>query len=246
MGVANVDSAALEPARRFASGKNRESFMILYGSPLSPFVRKVGIFAAEKGITLEHNRRIGPQSPDPEFRAVSPFGQIPGFRDGDYTLCDSSAIVAYLEAGHPEPNLIPAEAKARGRTIMFDEFADVRFFGCGRKLFWNRVVAPLFMNMPGDTATADQAEATELPPLLAYMETIIPASLFLVEDRLTLADIAVASPMVNLLHAGVTIDADMYPRLAAYRDAMFARPSFAATIAAETASIQKARTAAAA
>ncbi len=220
--------------------------MILYGSPLSPFVRKVSIFAAEKGISLEHNRRIGPQSPDPEFRAASPFGQIPALRDDDYTLCDSSAIVAYLEALHPEPNLIPTEAKARGRTIMFDEFADVRFFGFGRQVFWNRVVAPLFMNMPGDLAAADRAEATELPPLLAYLETIIPDSLFLVEDRLTLADIAVASPMVNLHHAGVAIDAGTHPRIAAYRDSMFARPSFAATIATETASIEKARAAAAA
>lgn len=220
--------------------------MILYGSSLSPYVRKVVIFAAEKGITLEHNRRIGPLDMNPEFREVSPFGQIPGFRDGDYTLCDSSAIVAYLEAKHPEPNLIPTEAKARGRTIMFDEFADIRIFGCGRKMFWNRVVAPLFMRMPGDPAAAAAAEANELPPILAYLDRIVPDSLYLVEDRLTLADIAVASLLVNLQHAGAAIDAGKYPRLAAYRDAMFARPSFAATIAVETASIQKARAATAA
>lgn len=220
--------------------------MQLYGSPLSPFVRKVVLFAAEKGITLDHNRRIGPQSFDPEFREVSPFGQIPGFRDGDYTLCDSSAIVAYLEAKYTEPNLIPTEAKARGLAVMFDEFADIRLFGCGRKMFWNRVVSPLFMGKPGDLTAADAAEADELPPILAYIDRIMPDSLFLVEDRLTLADIAVASPLVNLLHAGVDIDADKHPKLAAYQTAMFARPSFAATIAAETASIEKARAAAAA
>ena len=41
---------------------------------------------------------------------------------------------------------------------MNDEFADIRIFGCGRKMFWNRVVAPLFMRMPGDPAAAAAAE----------------------------------------------------------------------------------------
>ena len=48
--------------------------------------------------------------------------------------------------------------------------------------------------------SADKAECEELPPLLDYLESVIPESGFLVEDRLTLADIAVASPFVNFRH----------------------------------------------
>ena len=85
---------------------------------------------SEKGIELE----VKPTSvadPDPDFRAASPFGKMPAFSDGDYRLADSSAIIHYLEAKHPEPNLIPTEPRARGRTIWFDEFADTILFACG-------------------------------------------------------------------------------------------------------------------
>src|SRR3546814_8676944 len=62
-------------------------------------------------------------------------------------------------------------------------------------LFFNRIVAPKFLGREGDLAAADVAEKDELPKLLAYLEGAIPAPGFLVGDRLTLADLAVASPL---------------------------------------------------
>ncbi|RYF98192.1 MAG: glutathione S-transferase family protein, partial [Caulobacteraceae bacterium] len=50
--------------------------MILYGSSISPFVRKVLAFAAEKGVTLEH-KPLGLGSQDPGFLAASPFRRMP-------------------------------------------------------------------------------------------------------------------------------------------------------------------------
>ena len=88
--------------------------MILYGSSLSPYVRKVLAFAAEKGIELELKPTgAAPGQPSEDFLEASPFRKMPAFRDGDYTLADSSAIVHCLEATHPEPSLIPADAKLR-------------------------------------------------------------------------------------------------------------------------------------
>ena len=69
--------------------------MTLFHNTLSPFVRKVMAYGAEKGIALEL-KGVNPGSPDPEFRDCSPFGKIPGFRDGDFAISDSSAIVAYI------------------------------------------------------------------------------------------------------------------------------------------------------
>jgi len=212
--------------------------MIIYGSSLSPFVRKVLAYTSEKGIAVE----VKPTSPgdqDPDFRAASPFGKMPGFSDGDFRLADSSAIIHYLEAKHPEPNLIPTEPKARGRTIWFDEFADTILFGCGRKMFFNRIVSPRFIGCEGDLAEADAAERDELPPILAYLETQIPESRYLVEDRLTLADIAVASPFANLRHLGVAVDAAKYPKVARYADAILSRPSFAPWVAREAAFLER-------
>jgi glutathione S-transferase len=212
--------------------------MIVYGSSLSPFVRKVLAFAAEKGIEIEL-KPSGLGNKDPEFLEASPFGKMPGLRDGDFAISDSSAIVAYLEAVKPEPNLIPTEPRARARTIWFDEYSDTILFACGGKLFFNRIVAPRFLGQPGDEAIAAKAECEELPPLLDYLENVIPASGFLVEDRLTLADISVASPFVNLIHLGVGVDGARHPKLKAYVEAILARPSFAPWIEKETAFLER-------
>jgi glutathione S-transferase len=158
--------------------------MIVYGSSLSPFVRKVLAFAAEKGVEVEY-RPVGLGERDPGFREASPFGKIPGFRDGDFAISDSSAIVIYLEAVKPDPNLIPTDPKARARTIWYDEFADTILTACGAKMFFNRIVAPRFLGREGDLAAADAAEADELPPILDYLETVVPEDGFLVEDRVT-------------------------------------------------------------
>ena len=208
--------------------------MKLFGSTMSPFVRKVVAFAAEKAIDLELVP-VGIGDPNPEFRAVSPFGKMPALADGDYGLADSSAIIHYLEARFPDPELIPADPKLRGRTIWYDEFADTLLFACGGKMFFNRVVAPRFLGREGDLAVADAAERDELPPLLDYLESVIPDSGYLVDDRLTLADIAVASPFANFAHCGVKLDAARYPRTVAYTQASLARPSFADSVARETA-----------
>jgi glutathione S-transferase len=71
--------------------------------------------------------------------------------------------------------------------------------------------------------------------VLAYLETAIPTSGFLVEDRITLADLAVATGFVNLAHIGCPVDAAAYPRTAAYVSAILARPSFAPWVAREKA-----------
>lgn len=212
--------------------------MIVYGSSMSPFVRKVLAFGAEKGLELEH-KPLGLGSEDPEFVEASPFRKIPGFRDGDFAICDSSAIVTYLEAVKPEPALIPAEAKARARTIWYEEFADTILMSAGRTLFFNRVVAPRFLGRPGDLAAADKAQSEELPPIFDYLERTIPESGYLVEDRLTLADIAVASPFANLDYVGAAPDPALHPRLTAYVGAILDRPSFASWIARERAFLER-------
>ncbi len=203
--------------------------MIVFGSTLSPYVRKVMVFGAEKGLELEL-QPAGMGRGGPEFMAASPFGKMPGFKDGDFLISDSSAIVAYLDAKYPEPNLIPAEPQARARTIWFDELADTIMMAAGSAIFGQRFVRPRVLKMECDHDAADAAERDLMPPILAYLEGAIPESGFLVDDRLTLADIAVASPLATLGCIGVTVDSATYPRLAAWVASMHARPSFAAII----------------
>ena len=213
--------------------------MILYGSTLSPFVRKTVAFLREKGLDFDL-QPTGLPTPTPEFCAASPFRKMPAMVDGDYSLCDSTAICHYLEAKYPEPSLIPPEPKALGKVIWFDEFSDTIMAACGAKMFFNRVVAPRFMGRQGDEAAADAAERDELPPILDYVETAVPdGEGYLVGDRLTLADIAMASPFVNLSHLAVQLDEARYPKTVAYVQRILSRPSFAPLIEKEIALMQR-------
>lgn len=200
--------------------------MIIYGSVVSPFVRKLLGYLGEKGLEFDL-KGVGVGDPDPAFRAASPLGKMPAMADGDFTLADSSAIIHYLEAKHPKPALIPIDPQDRGRVIWWDEFGDTVFAACSGKMFFNRIVAPKFMGRAGDLAAAATAEQEELPKLLAYLESAIPASGFLVGDRFTLADLAVASPLMNLRHCGVSLDAATYPKIAAWSETILSRPSLA-------------------
>lgn len=205
--------------------------MILYGSPISPFVRKVLVYAAEKGIELDLVP-VGIGDPHPDFNACSPFRKMPALRDGDFGISDSTAIVTYLETRMPEPGLIPTDAESRARVVWFDEFADTIVAPATGKIFFNRIVAPRFMKKEGDEAVAKQGEA-ELGPIYDYLEGIVPPSGFLVGDAFSLADITAATSFVNAAHCGIVPDAAKYPRLTAYLAAIHGRPSYAACIARE-------------
>jgi glutathione S-transferase len=208
--------------------------MIIYGSSLSPYVRKVLAFAAEKGIEFDL-QPTGFPNHSPEYLEASPFRKMPALRDGDYTLPDSTAIVHYLEAKHPDPELIPSEPKLRGKTIWYEEFADTILVACGAKIFFNRIVAPRFMRRPGDLEAAEQAELNDLPPILDYLEKILPTDDgFVVGDRLTLADIAIAGPFANFRHTQTKVCPEKYPRTVAYVDRILARPSLAQWVERET------------
>jgi glutathione S-transferase len=165
---------------------------------------------------------------------------MPGFRDGDYMLADSSAIIHYLEAKYPDRPLIPAEPKLRGKTIWFEEFADTVLVACGGKIFFNLIVAPRFLGIPGDPEAARQAELNDLPPVLDYLESVAPGDGgYLVGDSLTLADLAVAGPFANFRHTDTRVNPDKYPRTVAYVDRILARPSLAQWVEREAALLAK-------
>lgn len=204
--------------------------MIVYGSSLSPFVRKVLVALHEKDVPFEH-RPVAPQASDPEFRAASPLGKIPAIDDDGFRLADSSAILHYIECRHPAPTLLPAEARAGARARWFDEYADTE---CAPRLtvpFRERILKPRFFKVACDEALVQRTIDEAFPPVFDYLETQIDGP-YLVGESFSIADIAVASPFHNLRIAEAEVDAARWPKLAAWVAATLGRPSFAAAIAA--------------
>lgn len=204
--------------------------MIVYGTGYSPFVRKVLVPLAEKGVPYEHVPCMF-HDPDPAFQASSPLGKIPAIDDDGFKLADSSAVLWYLERKHPTPALAPNDAKALGRAVWFDKFGDTELVGKLLVPFVERVLKPNMMGKPGDEAAVTKALDTDLPPLFDYLESQITGA-FLVGDDFGIADIAIATGFYNFHLADAKVDAGRWPKLAAYVERIFARPSFVAAHAA--------------
>jgi glutathione S-transferase len=154
-------------------------------------------------------------------------------------ITDSSVICAYLERRFPEPALYPSDPYEYARALWFEEFADGGMVpAAGPKVFLALVLKPLLAGKPepdaADVAAAEKCVAEDLPPLWDYLERELGEREFLVGGRLTIADIALASPFVNLRHAGVAPERKRWPRLRAFLDRLHGRPSFKKLIEDET------------
>jgi len=201
----------------------------ILGGNVSPFVRKTRVFCAEKGIPYELEQ-ISPLAPPEGWREKSPLGKIPVLEhDGRY-INDSSVICLYLEKIHPQPPLYPSDPYEYARALWLEEFMDggvVPHAGGG--VFRPLALQPVLTRKEPDAATIAAAEKVmneQVAPLLAYLEAQLGTHEYFVGNRLTIADIAVASPFVNMRHAGFPPDKAKFPKLAEFVARMHARPSF--------------------
>lgn len=208
----------------------------LYGANVSPFVRKVRIYLAEKGIAYEQEP-VNPFSPPPNYRELSPLGKIPALVDGDKALADSSVICLYLERCNPAPALYPSDNYQYARVLWFEEFIDSGLMPiAGPQVFRPLVLGPVMMKQEVTQevkAEAHKIVEQSIAPLWDYLEKELGGNEFFVGGRLSMADIAIAGGHVNLWHAGVDPDAARWPRLAAFLQRLFARPALADIIAEE-------------
>ena len=210
----------------------------LYGAALSPFVRKTRVALALKGIEYEAVH-VDPANIPEGYEKISPMKRIPALEiDGQY-LADSAAICTWLETTQPEPALYPSDAMERGRVIWFERFVDYDLaMRCTFAVFRNRVVMRL-IGKECDEEKVQHALANTIPPLFAYLDKELEGREFLVGDSMTVADISLASQLVNFKHGGEIIDPAKYPNLAAHTERMHALEPFAKTIEKESGFIQK-------
>jgi len=207
--------------------------LTVYGANPSPYVRKVLVALAEKNLEYKLEPLM-PFNVSDEFKKMSPLGKIPVLQDGDTTLPDSSVICAYLERKFPEPALYPKDPHAYGRALWFEEYADTAMVSViGPKIFAQRIINPLIFKKPCDEEAVQKAIDEELPPLFDYLQGQLGDGDGIVAGRFSIADVAIASPLVNMQHARCSIDAQRWPKLAKHIAAVHERPSFRAAIEAE-------------
>jgi glutathione S-transferase len=198
----------------------------IIGSPISPYVRKVLVCLNEKGIEFEIDP-IVPFFGNDRFSEVSPLRRIPVYIDDQVTLCDSSVICQYLEDRFPSPALYPASIVDRARARWLEEFADTRM---GEVFIWRlfnqAMIRPAVWGEAPDPEIVDKALNHEIPAILDYLESLIPAEGFLF-GSLSIADISIATFFRNAAFVRFQVDKDRWPRTASFVERLHKHGSFA-------------------
>ena len=159
---------------------------------------------------------------DPAFLAVNPFGRVPVLVDGDLTLPESQAILAYL--GEKTGRLWPASAAGRADALKWLFFLSQHIMPAAGEVAL-RLRAKLF-GIPLDEATVARGEAT-LPGALAVVEGRLATTRWLLGAEFSLADCAYC-PILNVIEkAGFSLAG--FPKTRAYLDACRARPAWQET-----------------
>jgi len=200
------------------------------GSPISPFVRKVMVFMAEKGVPYEHED-VNPFSPPEGYREVSPLGRIPAFRHDDKVVNDSSIICRYVERLHPSPAFYPSDPYQSARAEWIEEYMDGGFIPiAGAKVFLPLVLSPLLTGKEADETEPRKVIEKDLPPFFEYLNNQLADSEHFVGNSTTIAEITVATLFVNLRLAGVHPEPKRFPKLHAFLKRWHSRPSLKAVI----------------
>ena len=200
--------------------------MKLFGTPGSPFVRKVRIVLEEKRIPYEYviERGSAPGSRVPQH---NPLGKIPTLvLDDGRSLYDSPVIVEYLDAVGAGARLIPDQLDERIEVRRWEALAD------------GIVEATVAINHeyrePKDKQRPPawfERHRAKIDRGLAVMAKDSGAGEFCFGARFTLADIAAGYALGYLDFALPDIDwRRTHPGLARLAERLAPRPSFSATV----------------
>ena len=196
--------------------------MKLYGSLTSPYVRKLRVLLQEKGIAytfLEEN----PNDPASAIPLLNPLGKVPVLElDNHEVLFESTLMVDYIDGLKGEP-LMPVKGAARLQAL--------RWHALGQGIMDAVITRMLETRRPAEKSLPEAITRQEekIVRALEFAESVERGETYLLEDRLTVADIALG---VALEYVDLRYPHDWrgeHPRLAQWLAGIATRPSFAET-----------------
>ena len=201
--------------------------MKLYGSPTSPYVRKVRVVMAEK--KLDYKFEVEDVwSADTQISQVNPLGKVPALvMEGGEALFDSRVIVEYLDTLSPVGKLIPAVGRERAEVKTWEALAD--------GLLDAAVLARLEATWAG--RTAEQRSPAWIARQMSKIDASLQAMSKGLGDKpycsgihMTLADIAMGCALAYLdLRFPAKDWRSVHPNLARAYEKLAQRPSFVDT-----------------
>jgi glutathione S-transferase len=166
----------------------------LCGFPVSNYYNKVKLALLEKGLTFTEEV-VMTKSTDPAVLAASPLAKIPFIRTPQGALCESQAIVEYIEAAYPQPALLPADAFAAAKVRELCTFIDLHLELVARDLY-----GQAFFGGTVSDSTKARVKGQLEKNIAAFMKLAKFSPMVAGGDQFTLADCAawVNLPLVGM------------------------------------------------
>lgn len=167
-----------------------------------------------------------------EYRRINPRGHVPVLVDGETVICETLAILAYLDAAHPAPLLFgatPADIACVWQTISeCDSHLRTPVGDLSR---------PLFRGKAAENADAIAANAATIRDELGLLETKLESNDWLCGPDLSAADLMVFPLLMQMGRAAAKPEAEplklalhpleeFYPAFAAWRARVEALPGY--------------------
>ena len=167
----------------------------LCGSAISNYYNKVKMVLLEKGVPFEEELcKTG--SKDEEVLSRSPLAKIPFIRTEHGAMCESQAIVDYIEAIHPQPALVPADPWQAAKVRELITFVDLHLELVARELY-----SQAFFGSDVKLPDADLARIRKkLEKNIAAFKRLAKFSPYVAGDTFTQADCAAwcSLPLVSM------------------------------------------------
>lgn len=165
----------------------------LCGMCLSNYYNKVKMALIEKGIPFEE-QFVSTGGKDEALLACSPLAKVPFIRTELGALCESQAILDYLEALQPEPRLLPADPWAAAKVRELTTFVDLHLELAARELYGKAFFG-------GDISEGNAARVRKLlEKNIAGFKRLAKFSPYIAGDSFTQADCSayVSLPLVAM------------------------------------------------
>jgi glutathione S-transferase len=170
----------------------------LHGFPASNYYNKVKLALLEKGIPFEERNVSLKDRPASMFEA-SPLGKIPFVTCEDGSLCESQAILEYLESSHPGTPLLPKDPFAAAKVRELVTFLDWQLEIAVRQLY-----GVAFFGAPPLSESNLARIRGEIEQKIAGVKRLLKMAPYAAGDTFTMAD---CSAFVNLPLAGMATKA---------------------------------------
>ena len=108
--------------------------LTLCGFPISNYFNKVKLALLEKGVPFDEEMVVLPITSESAL-AASPLGKVPFLRTPEGSLCESQAIMEYIEAAHPTPAFLPADPFAAAKVRELITFIELHLELVARELY---------------------------------------------------------------------------------------------------------------